>query len=222
MSEQGNRQELISTDVTSAPARFTRFGQNKTFKFILRLAIALIVCAALGAWSTYDYGLRCTKCLAGKHVVEQRFFGIPFFRSTTTRATEADYERIFGHPCQHIFRKGGFGRGSRLLFMPAAVACGSTAEGSFVRPRIEAVSATYAVERRLPGRELALDTLRAIDQMWPPDIKLEQREEISQQARSTVLNLGFYLPRVKTVEQWQAVLTAAQGGFKDVSNLPAE
>ena len=106
--------------------------------------------------------------------------------------------------------------------MPTLVVCGSTGEGSFLRPRIEAVAATYAIERRLPNRELALDTLRTIDQIWPPDIKLEQRQELSQQARGTVLNLSFYLPRVKTVEQWRRVLMAAHSEFKDVSNLPAD
>jgi hypothetical protein len=106
--------------------------------------------------------------------------------------------------------------------MPTVVGCGSTAEGSFVRPRVEAVSAAFATERRLSDRALALETFRIIDQLWPPNIELEQRQEISQQARGTVLNLSFYLPRVKTVEQWRTVLMAAHSEFKDVSNLPAD
>jgi hypothetical protein len=68
----------------------------KPLKAILWFSIALIVCVALGAWTTFDYGLRCTKCLADKHVVEEHFFGIPFFRSATDRYPGADYERIFG------------------------------------------------------------------------------------------------------------------------------
>jgi hypothetical protein len=157
-----------------------------------------------------------------KHTVEQRFFGITCFRRTSDGSPGPDYARIFGHPCQHVFRKGGFGRGARFLFMPTVIGCGSTAEGMLVRPRVEAVAATFAAERRLRDRGLALDTFRVIDNLFPPDTESNQLRELPKEARSAASSLGFYLSRVQTVEEWQAVLTAAHGGFKDVSNLPTD
>jgi hypothetical protein len=193
----------------------------KAIKIILWLFVALIVCIAFGAWTTYDYGLDCTKCLLGKQVVEQQLFGITVFRRTVNVERAADYERIFGQPCEHIFRKGGFGRGSHSL-LGSGIGCGMTGEGVFVRPRVEAVSATYAAEQRLHDHELTLDTFRLIDTLMPPNIQMQQRRDLPETAQSTVSLLGSFLRRVKTAEQWRAVLDAAAKNFSDTSNLPNE
>ncbi len=193
----------------------------KPSKFILWLFIALIVCIAFGAWTTYDYGLRCTKCLADKHVVEQQLFGITVSRRTKDRDQAADYERIFGHPCEHVFRKGGFGRGWHSL-LGSGIGCGMTGEGVFIRPRIEAVSAAYDAEHRLHDRELTLATFQFIDTLMPPDIPMQQRRDLPETTQSTTFLLGSFLRRAKTVEQWRAVLDAAHQNFNDTSKLPTE
>jgi hypothetical protein len=193
----------------------------KPFKLLLWLFIGFIVCVALGAWTTFDYGLRCTKCLADKHVVEQHLFGITVSRRTKDRDPAADYERVFGHPCQHIFRRGGFGRGSHSL-LGSSIGCGMTGEGVFTRPRLEAVSATYDAERRLHDRDLTLATFQVIDTLMPPDIQMQQRRDLPETAQSTTFLLGSFLRRAKTVEQWHAVLDAARQNFTDTSKLPTE
>jgi hypothetical protein len=193
----------------------------KLSKVLLWLAIVFIACVALGAWTTYDYGLRCTKCLAGKHVVEQQLFGITVSRHTTDRDTAADYERIFGHPCEHVFRKGGFGRGWHSI-LGSGIGCGITGEGAFIGPRIEAVSATYDADHRLHDHDLTLATFQFIDTLMPPDIQQQQRHDLPATAESTTSLLGSFLHHAKTVEQWRAVLDAARQNFSDTSNLLTE
>ena len=193
----------------------------KPFKVILWLFITFIACIAFGAWTTYDYGLQCTKCLADKHVVEQQLFGITVSRRIKDGDPAANYERIFGHPCEHVFRKGDFGR-SRHSLLGSGIACGITGEGAFVRPRIEAVSATYDAEHRLHDHDLTLATFQLIDTLMPPDIQMQQRRDLSKTTQSTTFNLGLFLRRAKTGEQWLAVLDAARQNFTDTSNLPTE
>jgi hypothetical protein len=190
-------------------------------KPILWFFIGFIVCVAFGAWTTFDYGLQCTKCLVDKHVVEQHLFGITISRRTEDRDSGADYERVFGHPCQHVFRKGGFGRGSHSLF-GSSIGCGITGEGAFVRPRLEAVAATYDAENRLHNHALTVATFGLIDTLMPPEIKMQQRRDLPETAQSTTILLGSFLRRAKTVEQWRAVLDAARKNFMDTSNLPTE
>lgn len=193
----------------------------KPSKVILWSFVALIVCIAFGAWTTYDYAIGCTKCLLGKQVVEQKLFGITVFRRTVNVERAADYERIFGHPCKHVFRKGGFGCGSHSL-LGFSIGCGIIGEGAFVQSRLEAVSATYAVEQRLHDRELTLDTFRLIDTLMPPDIQMQQRRDLPEAAQSTLFLLGSFLRRVNTVGQWRAILDAARENFRDTSNFPNE
>ena len=193
----------------------------KLSKVILWLSIAFIVCVAFGAWTTFDYNLKCAKCLASKHVVEQQLFGITVSRTTKDMDPAADYQRIFGHPCEHVFRKGGFGRGWHSL-LGSGIGCGITGEGGFVRPRIEAVSATYDAEHRLHDHDLTLATFQLIDTLMPPDVQMQQRRDLPETAQSTTFLLGSFLRRAKTVEQWRAVLDATRQNFSDTSNLPTE
>src|SRR4051794_1718609 len=77
---------------------------------VLVLAVAVAMALLFGAWTTEDHELHCTRCLARKYVVDERFLGLMFFRKTTGRPGPGDYERIFNRPCEHVFRRGGFGR----------------------------------------------------------------------------------------------------------------
>src|SRR5688572_26370916 len=98
----------------------------------------LLTLSALSPWAVFDYGYRCTKCLADSHVVERSFIGFIYSKTVTPRGAGSDYERIFGQPCQHVFRKGGCGRRRGPL-----ISCGETAEGVMFAPRNIAVKACY-------------------------------------------------------------------------------
>jgi hypothetical protein len=185
------------------------------------LAIAIVTAVALGAWSTYDYELNCTKCKFHKHVVVERFLGIPFYRSTTEHGSGADYQRIFGQPCQHVFRRGGFGRSSRGL-IGGAGGCGITAEGNFLRPRTETVEATFDLEHQIPNKELAVQTFQLIDRFLPPDARMEQREQFPNASLGNLFQLRMYLFRVQTSEQWRDVLECARENFSRQPQLPPD
>jgi hypothetical protein len=181
--------------------------------------LLILLCTGFGAWTTHDYSLNCAKCLKSRHVIEQHFYGIVFSRTTKDVEPAADYERIFGYPCQHIFRKGGFGRSSHSLSR-SIIGCGITAEGSLVRPRMEAVSAVYDAERLFHDRDLTLDTFRLIDTLMPADIRMEQRNDLATTARNNLFLLGTSLRNVETVQQWHTVLDLAKKNLCDPSNLP--
>ena len=98
---------------------------SKVILWLFVAFVAFVVCIAFRAWTTFDYGLDCAKCLLGKQFVEQQLFGITVSRRTVNVERAADYERIFGHPCEHVFRKGGFGRGTHSL-LSFGIGCGMT------------------------------------------------------------------------------------------------
>jgi hypothetical protein len=193
----------------------------KISKCFLWLSIAAFICGAFGAWTTFDYSLDCTKCLASKHVVEQKAFGITISHSTEDEDKGEDYPRIFGHPCEHVFRKGGFGEAWHSLF-GSGIGCGVTGEGIFIRPRLEAVAVTYDAEQRLHDRDLTLATFQLIDTLMPADSRMPPQHAWPQTPRRTTSLLGIFLRRAETVEQWRLVLEAAYQNFPDTSKLPTE
>jgi hypothetical protein len=181
--------------------------------------VVLFAAFARGAWTTWAYGLRCNKCLRYRHVVEQRFFGIRFYSSSTEWTPGEPYARIFGQPCQHIVRGGGLGRSSHSLY-GARVRCGLTADGSFFRTRIHAVTLTYELALRFDDTQLARDTFSIIDRLMPPDAQAARRKEIPPQAIDTLWQLVQYLDGVRTAADWKAVLQSARDDFRPKPHLP--
>lgn len=185
-------------------------------KALKRIGIFLgpAVVALLLGGSTYDYGLQCTKCLHYKHVVLQRCFGIPFYRSSSEHANRGDYEKVFGHSCQHIFRKDGFGRSSYSL-LGSGGGCGSTAEGTFLRYRTRAVSTTYELVKRVGEKQLARETFAVIDRIMPP----ETRSSPGAMIPSELVSLSIYLDSVQSREDWLEVLRCAVNNFRESPDL---
>jgi len=184
-------------------------------KIVKRVAFAAVAVAVglLIGGSTYDYGLRCTKCLLDRHIIERKCFGIPFYRSSTKRTKAADCEGIFNQPCQHVFRTGGFGRSP--LF-GGSIGCGVTAEGNFLRYRIQAVVTTYELAKRFGDKQTARDTFAVIDRLMPPDTRPSEGAYIP----SELMQLSWYLEKVTTREEWLDVLRCATNGFHEKPNLP--
>jgi len=177
------------------------------------LVVAPLGVALILGGETYDYGLQCTKCLLYRHITVQRCFGIPFYRSSTERTKETDYEGIFGQPCQHIFRTGGFGRQAWFV---GSVGCGSTADGSFLRWRMKAVAMTYELAKRFGDKQTARDTFAIIDRLMPPDSRMSWNAKIP----GELFDLCLYLERVGTREDWLDVLRCATNDFRQKPNLP--
>jgi len=180
---------------------------------IAAIAVAGIAIASVfGAWTTYDYGLDCTKCLHSRHVIVQRFLGVPFFRTTTQKPGRAEYAELFKRPCKHVLRRGGFGRSGPSLF-GASIGCGITGEGAFVAPRLEAVRATYHLYGIYGDEALALETFRLIDEVFPPKSRRTSDFTANSTASSTLWYLRIYLDRVRSISEWQEVVECARDGF---------
>jgi hypothetical protein len=85
---------------------------------------------------------------------------------------------------------------------------------------MEAISAVYDAEHLFHDRDLTLDTFRLIDILMPPEIRMEQRSDLTRAAQSNLFLFGSLLRDVGTVQQWQRVLDAAKKDFRDTSNRP--
>lgn len=192
----------------------------KVLKSVASLLVVCVVLFALGAWSTFGYGLHCVRCLAEKHANEVRLFGVPVYRSTSKLYQAPDYELIIGQPCQHIFRKGGFGRG-RYSLRGCSIGCGQTWEGSVFGKRKEAIAATFKLHQQLGQRQLALATLRAIDLALPPDASLDRGDPRSDASKETLFYLPQFLGQAQTADEWRKVLAASETNFRDQSGLPS-
>ena len=79
--------------------------KRRTVRNIKVFAVVVVVWLLLefGGWSTYDYGLHCTRCALRKRVVEKHLFGCTVYRREGEATPAQDYERLFGHPCEHVF-----------------------------------------------------------------------------------------------------------------------
>jgi hypothetical protein len=190
-------------------------GVSSSMKNLKRAVLILVgfAIALLFGGSTYDYGLSCTKCRLSRHVVLQRCFGIPFFRSSTEGTRAADYEGIFGQPCRHVFRKGGFGRSS--WFFPGG-GCGTTAEGNILRFRTQAVATTFELAKRFGDKESARNTFAIIDRLMPPETRRLEGPYIPRE----LIELSFDLEKVGTHEDWLNVLRRAATNSNEKLNLP--
>lgn len=180
------------------------------------ICLLLLLLVVNFGWSSYDYSLQCTKCLADKHVVENCFLGVTYSSSTKDRDPAKDYQRIFGRPCEHLFHKGGFGRSTA-----GGVSCGMTSEGIIFSARNSAALAVYAAEERLRDMNLALETFGFIDTRVSPDIKMEHWRRLPENVLPGLFTLSSLLPLAETTEEWRTILHAAQDDFRDVSSLPA-
>ena len=169
--------------------------------------------ALLFGGSTYDYGLKCTKCHLGKHVVLRMCFGIPFYRSSTEGTRAADYQGIFGQPCRHVFRKGGFGRSSWFF---GGGGCGITAEGNILRFRTQAVNTTFELAKRFGDKESARKTFAIIDRLMPPETRRLEGPYIP----GELIELSFELEKVEKHEDWLNLLRRAESNSTGNPNPP--
>lgn len=178
----------------------------KQKRLLFWVVLILVVLPFSGAWKTREQKSQCAKCLATKTDSVTRVFGLTVWRSNFSEVVSADYERVFGQVCEHVYR--GAGRGDGELVM------------SFMKARYHAVRTMFDAQRRTPDQKMAVQTMAVIDALVPPDLKKGQAEELPKVTLQTLLQLETYLERVRTVAEWRAVLAAAQGSFRDTTGLP--
>jgi hypothetical protein len=180
---------------------------------VLTLIIAFILFTVGGR--RIDIALTCPLCLQSGDRVEKDLFGIPYYRHQSLRRYPGGidtpfgvgprsgyvdpklYEEIFGHPCTHEFKKGGFCRSTYGL-----VGCGAYGEGSRLRVRNEVAVEIFHAYSRVHDKAIArktfdlIESLQPINSTLPPDPKF--------------YFLRHNLALVGTVKEWEQVLADAQ------------
>jgi hypothetical protein len=167
--------------------------------------------------NTWDYGFNCTRCLYYEHRLEHRWFGITFFETTSGRRDEhgRTYLELFGQPCTHIMKKGGFGHNP---------GCGMTTEGMVFAGRNKAVGALLELHRRHPDRTLALESMALVDSLFPVETQIEayyrgRSQDTNMVTVGEMLRYAEWLEVVETSEEWRQVINIA--ARRDHAAVPA-
>ena len=161
----------------------------------------------LGGRTAYDYGLKCTKCHKDYHVVERKFLGFIYNTKKTLREDPPYYAIFTGQECDHVFRRGGFGRST--IF---GIACGITGEGNFFRERNRALRSVFHLGDQLDAPELAKRTIGVIDSFLPPDVDWLEKPRGNDEEQIMLFLLGAMLEKVENKDAWSKILSVAEAG----------
>ncbi|MBC2601167.1 hypothetical protein [Puniceicoccus vermicola] len=195
-------------------------------KLAKRLLILALVVAAIGLFTgtLIGYSSICVRCLEERRGKEIRIFGIRI--SDKQKKVEGNssqintlslppipmgrtetFNLILEQPCQHLFKRRGFGRSGILS---GGVACGVYGEGQWAEPRLYAMSALDHLYQRVPDLRLARETYTIINDLYPADtpIKDAYYEEsfLQRNQFSAALNI------IDSPEQWEETLRFFESG----------
>jgi hypothetical protein len=182
-------------------------------KLSTRIMIALggVVLLSLLFGNTWDYGLNCTRCGYYEHRMQWVFARTPFYEYTmNTRSGYAQaYQELFGQPCPHVMKKGGFGHNP---------GCGMTAEGMVYSGRNKAVKALFEVYQRTTDRALAQESFVLVEKLFPERTTSisyfsGESERTNQTSIGEMCQYAEWLDQVETSAEWQSVNESVRGDF---------
>jgi hypothetical protein len=202
-------------------------------------ALFVLMLLASGSRSTLSYSAVCPRCMQHAAGVEKSFFGIVYSRKEVHRQTSGGlmspdifgppvaqidprfYEEIMGHPCTHVFIRGGFCR-----YSGGMVACGSFGQARQYEFRHALIENLFRAYRRTSDKVLARETYGLIDELYPivdpkdrrspPPLLHPLEAEAWPNEPLSILLRGLAL--VNTSEEWRDVLAATRqgNGFLDL------
>jgi hypothetical protein len=176
--------------------------------FVWTLGFIILLDLFISGFSNYDYGLRCTRCLREYHVVENRFCGITYWKMEKLIFPGYNWEEITGTPCQHIYRKGGYGQEKFSLF-GAGEHDGMTPEGNLFRPRLQTLQDAFDLYSRFPNKELMRETIADADQCLPADATADFAHDPRNKSGYLVL-LAFSLDKAQSEQDWKTALESTR------------
>ena len=176
-----------------------------------RVAIGLSVAFLIGlfiviavqgfGFSTYDYDLKCTKCLRDYHVVEYKYLGLTYSKTEHLNLEGNDLSQVFGEPCQHIYRKGEYGRQIGGLMED-----GETAEGQLFSLRWKTIASAFDLYKKFPNKELLRKTFQITDSILPPDATLDYMHNPKSSNEGFLFLLSHDLEVAKSEKDWADAL----------------
>jgi hypothetical protein len=181
------------------------------------VALFLVISASFGGFSTYDYSLRCTRCLREYQLVEHRFLGITFSRKEKLIFQGYDLGDFADISHDHIYRKGGVGEeGYYLLGM--MMKDGMTAEGSLFKARFQVLKDAFELYKNFPNKELMRETMSFADECLPPDATLDFLHNPRYKKTAFLSILQSSLDRAKSEQDWKTALDDAKDLMATASN----
>lgn len=169
--------------------------------------IILVVCAS--GFETYDYSLRCTKCLREYQAVEYQFFGITYRKIERPGFAGHDLTDVLGAPCQHVYRIGGFGRESGWPLGRVMGDYGAP-EGGLFRPRWGVLAAAFSLYERFPNKELLRRTFRITDSILPADATIDYLKGPNHNHLDILFMLDTDLNQAKSEQDWEQAVKKAE------------
>lgn len=177
----------------------------------------------------------CVKCLQHAYVNQKSLYGVlpVYFKRTLSQnhggimsssaftpggvpdVKPSLYQDIFKVPCDHAFKKGGYGNTSCRMHSD-----GSYAEIMIFKPRIDAIKSMYVAYVRYGDVNLAKRTYKAIDVIFPVDINWSN---VNISRCHSLCRVSFHplckqLNQVTTADQWKDITIK----FETLSSLFAE
>lgn len=230
-------------------------NQKKTLKLAIVIPVLLLavwLCTETG-YQRFSIGAICPKCLQRASIREKRIHGVTIYRSirldqspgeimssaalgpAQPEVSPALYEQFLGRKCDHVFKRGGFGRTSGFL-LGHVHADGIYMESSWFAPRIEAVESLYLAFVNSGSEGLARRTYAIIDTAIPigndehmqearallrrqDHLPLDQAEQYFPEAARVareMLRLEGLTARLKEIEteqQWLKLLSVIDRDF---------
>ena len=196
--------------------------------------VAILVVAGLGTCSrsTLSYTAICARCLQHASGIEKSIFGVRYYSKEVHQQASGGlmspdifgppiaqidphlFEEITGHPCAHVFMRGGFCR-----YSSGMVGCGSFG-GRRYEFRNALIENLYRAYLRVPDKPLARETVERIDQLYPitsdrknaPEPPMQHPFEAEALPNEPLSILLRGLALVTTHAEWRKVLDAARAG----------
>jgi len=180
------------------------------------LVIAVVGILIIFPFKSIRSSAICANCLQHAYLHEKSWLGVTYasdcrlaqghggimssatFSPAIPQTDPKLYEEILGQPCQHCFKKGGFGRTSTSL-IGTLHADGSYVEWHRFLPRVTVIEGIYHCYRATRSKDLATRTYGELDRLLPVDA-----DEIW--SYKELMDIGNRLKAVSSEEEWEKLL----------------
>ncbi len=193
---------------------------------ILCLIALIFLLEFFGAYTVTYYSAICPKCLQHAYLTVKEYLGFTIYKKTELSQSHGGlmspaafspqipspdprtYDEIHGKKCDHVFKKGGFGRSEYGILLVINHADGICMEWTIFSSRIAAVEILYLLYNTYQDKSLALKTYNLIDRACPIDSKTLKKIDIIHDFTSA-------LNKVQTKEEWEKEIASFEIKLKD-------
>ena len=178
-----------------------------------------------------DYGATCTRCLQRQKGLETWLLGARVWHTEKLApplwvgydpddpplpaVAPKIYEEIFGQPCDHLFKREGFGR-EQHSFLMSSIGCGQYPDGIAFSPRANFIEALYRLHKRVKNPPFARATYAVLDQLFPPNTSITAALDLHHEAMwptSYLAQATAILNLIDSEAEWKTALDFFNNSF---------